>query len=342
LKSLLSESDFASLVEPHRRELLAHCYRMLGSYHDAEDALQDTLLRAWRGLGQFEGRSSVRTWLYRIATRVCLTAADNRERRVLPSGIGDPLADGAAPLGSRQPEVPWLEPIPDAAFAPDPADVATSRETTRLAFVAALQNLPARQRAALLLRDAVGLPAAEVAGLLDWSTAAVHSALQRARAHLKDQPLSEGAVVSETDESLVERYITAYENADLPALAALLRRDVELEMPPIPTWFAGRTAVLEFFASRPLRSPGRRVLPTRANGCPALASYVLDPGGWYTAHSIQVLEITDSAVTHIYAFLDVTLFPIFGLPASLAAEHLSRPGRPGSQSVQSGGLPGLK
>ena len=252
-------------------------------------------------------------------------------RRVLPSGIGDPLGDGAAPLASRRPEVPWLEPIPDSAFAPDPADVLTSRETTRLAFVAALPNLPARQRAALLLRDAVGLSAGEAAALLDQSATAVHSALRRARARLKDQPLSEEAVVNETDETLLERYISAYENADLPALAALLRHDVELEMPPIPTWFAGRGAVLEFFAARPLRSPGRRAIPTRANGCPAVASYALELDGTYAAHSIQVLDIAEGEITHIYSFLDVTLFPVFGLPLSLAIVPTSQPDshRPG-------------
>jgi RNA polymerase sigma-70 factor (ECF subfamily) len=291
---------------------------MLGSHHDAEDALQDTLLRAWRGLGQFEGRSSVRTWLYRIATRVCLTAADSRERRVLPSGIGDPMGDGTAPLASRRPEVPWLEPIGDHAFAPDPADVVTSRETTRLAFVAALQNLPARQRAALLLRDVVGLSAAEVAGLLEVSATAVNSALLRARARSEDQSGSEGAVVNGVDKNLVEQYVTAYENGDLPALAALLRHDVQLEMPPIPTWFAGRDAVVQFYASRPLRSSGRRLVVTRANGCPALASYHLEPDGTYVAHSIQVLETVDGKIVHIYAFLDTSLFLAFRLPLSLA------------------------
>jgi RNA polymerase sigma-70 factor (ECF subfamily) len=314
---LLSESEFAALVDPHRRELLAHCYRMLGSFHDAEDALQDTLLRAWRGFGQFEGRSSVRTWLYRIATRVCLTAADSRERRVLPSGISDALDDGAAPLAAKRLEVPWLEPIPDQAFASDPADVVTGRETTRLAFVAALQNLPARQRAALLLRDVVGLSAADVAELLDLSTAAVNSALQRARTHIKDRPRKEEVVVNDVDKTLLDQYITAFENADLPALAALLRHDVELEMPPIPTWFTGRDAVLEFFATRSLRSPGRRLVATRANACPAFATYRLEPDGTYTAHSIQVLETTDGKITHIYSFLDTDLFRTFDLPLSL-------------------------
>jgi RNA polymerase sigma-70 factor, ECF subfamily len=333
---LLSESDFASLVGPYRRELLAHCYRMLGSFHDAEDALQDTLLRAWKGYGQFEGRSSVRTWLYRIATRVCLTAAGSRERRVLPSGIGDPLGDGSAPLASRRPEVPWLEPIPDLAFAPDPADVVTSRETTRLAFVAALQQLPARQRAALLLRDAIGLSAAEVAELLDLSTTAVNSALRRARVRIEDRPRFKGTVVNEIDATLLEQYITAYENADLPALAALLRHDVQLEMPPIPTWFAGRTAVLEFFATRPLRSPGRRALATRANGCPALASYGLEPDGTYAAHSIQVLETMDGKITHIYSFLDTSLFPVFGLPLSLGPSRSLRTWRSSGPRLVSG------
>jgi RNA polymerase sigma-70 factor, ECF subfamily len=314
---LPTESDFAAAVDPHRRELLVHCYRMLGSFHDAEDAVQETLLRAWRGSGQFEGRSSVRTWLYRIATRVCLTAADGRERRVLPSGIGGPLDDGAAPLAARRLEVPWLEPIPDHAFASDPADVVTSRETTRLAFVAALQNLPARQRAALLLRDVVGLSAAEVAAQLDLSTASVNSALQRARAHIENGPRSEEVVMSDVDADLLDQYMTAFEKADIPALAALLRHDVELEMPPIPTWFAGRGAVVEFLATRALRSSGRRLVATRANGCPALATYTLQADGTFAAHSIQVLEATDGEITHIYAFLDADLFTAFGLPRSL-------------------------
>ena len=316
----MAEAEFAVAVDPYRRELLAHCYRMLGSYHDAEDAVQETLLRAWRGYDRFEGRSSVRTWLYRIATRVCLTAADSRERRVLPAGIGSPSTEGSAPLAARRPEVPWLEPIPDAAFAPDPADVVTSRETTRLAFVAALQTLPARQRAALLLRDVVGLSAAEVAEQLELSVAAVTSALQRARAQVERDLHPEEVVMAGVDETLLDKYVAAFEQADLAALAALLRHDVQLQMPPVPTWFAGRDAVLGFFAARPLRVPGdggRRLLATRANGCPAVGTYIRQPDGRYAPHSIVVLDTVDGQITHIYAFVDPELFGVFALPPSL-------------------------
>jgi RNA polymerase sigma-70 factor (ECF subfamily) len=315
---VVADPGFAAVVDPHRRELLAHCYRMLGSYHDAEDAVQETLLRAWRGYDRFEGRSSVRTWLYRIATRVCLTAADNRERRVLPAGLADPATDGAVPPSARRPEVPWLEPIPDAAFGPDPADVVATRETTRLAFVAALQDLPARQRAALLLRDVVGLSAAEVAEQLELSVAAVTSALQRARAQVGWSRQVEEVAVAEVDETLLARYVAAFEQGDLPALAALLREDVQLQMPPIPTWYAGRDAVLGFYAARPLRAPaGRRLVPTRANGCPAVGTYLLQEDGSYAGHSLQVLDTADGEITHIYAFLDLAVFRAFGLPLAL-------------------------
>jgi RNA polymerase sigma-70 factor, ECF subfamily len=316
----VADAEFAAAADPYRRELLAHCYRMLGSYHDAEDAVQETLLRAWRGYDRFEGRSSIRTWLYRIATRVCLTAADSRERRVLPAGIGSPATEGSAPLAAGGSEGAWIEPIPDAAFAPDPADVVTSRETTRLAFVAALQTLPARQRAALLLRDVVGLSAAEVAEQLELSVAAVTSALQRARAQVeRDQHLEE-VVVGGVDESLLDKYVAAFEQADLAALAALLRHDVQLQMPPVPTWFAGRDAVLGFFAARPLRVPGdggRRLLATRANGCPAVGTYIRQQDGRYAPHSIVVLDTVDGQISHIYAFVDPELFAVFALPPGL-------------------------
>jgi RNA polymerase sigma-70 factor (ECF subfamily) len=310
------ESEFAQRTDPHRRELLAHCYRMLGSYHDAEDAVQETYLRAWRAFDRFEERSSVRTWLYRIATRVCLTAAENRERRVLPSGLGAPLVDGSAPLDDRQTELPWLEPLPDGAIDDgDPAVVVVRRESTRLAFIAALQQLPARQRAALLLRDVAALSAAEVADLLDLSRAAVNSALQRARAHVAGGSRRDEVVMSaDIDDEVLQRFIAAFETGDVAALAALLRHDVEIEMPPIPTWFAGRDAVVEFYATRAMNGAARRAVPTRANGCPAVASYLPDGAGGFVAHNIQVLEVRDGEVGHIYAFLDTDIFAAFGLP----------------------------
>ncbi len=312
---LPADTDFARLVDGYRRELLAHCYRMLGSYHDAEDAVQETYLRAWRAFDRFEGRSSVRTWIYRIATRVCLTAAESRTRRVLPSGLGGPAAAGAAP-GERRTELAWLEPLPDRLLADaDPAAIVARRESTRLAFVAALQELPARQRASLLLREVVGLSAAEVAELLDLSTAAVNSALQRARAHVGRGPGEhEVAIRADVDEQLLDRFIVAFEADDMAGLADLLRHDVELEMPPIATWFAGRDPVLRFFHSR-VRSLGRRrLVPTHANGCPAAASYLGEDDGSFVAHSILVFETNDGTIGHIYAFLDPDLFAAFDLP----------------------------
>jgi RNA polymerase sigma-70 factor (ECF subfamily) len=313
---VLAEPEFARLTDPHRRELLAHCYRMLGSYHDAEDAVQETYLRAWRAFEQFEGRSSIRTWLYRIATRVCLTAAENRERRVLPSGLGAPLDDGSAPLDAKRLEIAWLEPLPDSAIDDaDPASIVVRRESTRLAFIAALQQLPARQRAALLLRDVAALSANEVADLLELSTAAVNSALQRARAHVEGGTRREEVVMtSDVDSELLQRFITAFEAGDVPAFAALLRHDVELEMPPIPTWFAGRDAVVEFYTTRAMSGPARRVVATSANGCPAVAAYLPDGVGGFAAHNIQVLELRDGAIGHIYAFLDTAMFAAFDLP----------------------------
>jgi RNA polymerase sigma-70 factor, ECF subfamily len=314
------EAEFARLTDPHRRELLVHCYRMLGSFHDAEDVVQETYLRAWRGFPQFEGRASVRTWLYRIATNACLTALDNKSRRVLPSGLGGPSRDGPDALDERHLEIPWLEPLPDADD--DPATVAARRESTRLAFIAALQQLPARQRAALLLRDVLGLPAAEVAEVLDMSVSAVNSALQRARAQIAGNPGSEEEVVmtSDVDERVLAQFVTAFETSDLTMLTTLLRRDVQLEMPPIPTWFSGYDAVLAFFEQKVMTGTHRRFIPVRANGCPALGAYVLKDDGRLHAHSIQVLETRDGAIEHIYAFLDAALFAAFGLPEVLPDE----------------------
>jgi RNA polymerase sigma-70 factor (ECF subfamily) len=246
--------EFTRLTDPFRQELLAYCYRMLGSVHDDEDLVQETYLRAWRSCDAFEGRPSLRTWLYRIATSACLRALENSSRRPLPSGLGGPSDDPEAPL-TAQSEVPWLEPIADALLGGSPADpadpaaIVASRASTRLAFVAALQHLPARQRAVLILRDVLAWRAAEVADLLGATTAAVNSALQRARTQLAQVAPAEGEVAepaSADHRALLDQYVAAFENADIAALLRLLRDDVELEMPPRPTWFAGRDAVGRF------------------------------------------------------------------------------------------------
>ncbi len=254
--------DFTSVAGRFRGELLAHCYRMVGSVADAEDLVQETYLRAWRSYARFEGRSSMRTWLYRIATNVCLTAIERRARLPLPSGLGGPAEGPQAELVAG-PEVPWLQPIPDALLAgqgDDPAAVAASRAGIRLAFVAALQHLSARQRAVLILRDVLDLPAAQAAELLGTTTTAVNSGLRRARAELAQALPAQDALAEPTDparRAMLDRFAAAFENADVTALAALLREDVTLEMPPMLTWFAGRDAVTGFFASRALAEPGR-------------------------------------------------------------------------------------
>jgi RNA polymerase sigma-70 factor, ECF subfamily len=316
---VLADEDFARLIDPYRRELLAHCYRMLGSVHDAEDLLQETYLRAWRGYDGFEQRSSLRTWLYRIATRACLTALQDRDRRVLPAGLGGASDDPSVALAHRRTDIAWLEPLPDARVggdAADPAAIVSRRESTRLAFIAALQNLSARQRAALILRDVLDWRAAEVAELLGMSTAAVNSALQRARHHMAVWAPSEDDVMAPpgVDEQVLKRFIAAFETADFDTLTGLLRDDVVLEMPPIPTWFAGKPAVLGFFANRVLSSGTRRLVPLQANGCPAAGAYLLGADGRFHAHSVQVLQTQAGVITHVYAFLDATLFDAFGLP----------------------------
>jgi RNA polymerase sigma-70 factor (ECF subfamily) len=318
----LGSADFARLTGPFRDELLAYCYRMLGSVQDAEDQLQETLLRAWRSYDGFEGRSSLRTWLYRIATNACLRALENRGRRPLPSGLGEPAGDPDAPLAAAQPEVPWLQPFPDALFGgtpSDPAAIAVSRSSMRLALIAALQYLPPRQRAVLILRDVLGWRAAEVAGLLGTTTAAVNSALQRARAQLEAAAPAEDDIREPTraaDRDLVSRYAAAFENADMDALVRLLREDVVLEMPPLPAWFRGRDAVARFFGTRVMRRPGDFVMiPAAANGQPALAVYLRARDGRYLAHAIQVLTPTAAGLARIVSFNEPRLFAMFGLPA---------------------------
>ena len=312
--------DFARLTDPLRPELLAHCYRMLGSVHDAEDQVQETLIRAWRSYGDFEGRASLRTWLHRIATNACLRALENRARRPLPSGLGGPGEDPDVPLPPWQPEAAWLQPFPDALLPgpADPAAAAVSRASMRLALIAALQYLPPRQRAVLILREVLEWRAAEVADLLGTSTTAVNSMLQRARAHLRLAAPDEDSVREPAEPRLREllaRYAAAFENADVAAITGLLREDAVLQMPPQPAWFAGRERVARFLGARVLLRPGDfRLIPTAANGQPALAAYLRDDDGVHRAHGIQVLTIDGPSIAQIVSFNDARLLPAFGLP----------------------------
>jgi RNA polymerase sigma-70 factor (ECF subfamily) len=315
----IDSTDFADLTEPFRRELIAHCYRMIGSVDEAEDLVQETYLRAWRSYAGFEGRSSIRTWLYQIATNTCLTALERRSRRPLPSGLGGPGIDHA-PEG----EVAWLQPIPDAlvtAESEDPAAVAVSRESLRLALVASVQHLPPRQRAVLLLREVLAFPATEVAEMLGTTTAAVKSALQRARATI-EQIAPSADSVDEPDSpqarAVLDRYIAAFENADAIALKELLVHDAVLELPPSATWFDGGDAIT--CAVSGLGSPGDwRMTPIAANGQPGAAAYLRGSDGIYRAYAIVVLSTAADTLTRIVVFGDPALFPTFGMPVELPA-----------------------
>jgi RNA polymerase sigma-70 factor (ECF subfamily) len=327
----LTDEDFLQLTDPYRRELLAHCYRMLGSVHDAEDLVQETYLRAWRSYHGFEGRSSLRTWLYRIATNVCLNALDSRSRRPLPTGLGNPSADPSDPL-VQQTEVPWLEPIPDAmvgASANDPATIVASRESVRLALIAALQHLPPRQRAVLVLRDVLKLRAAEVAEMLATSTAAVNSSLQRARAQLEQAGLTEDDVV-EPDEpgqrELLDRYVRAMEDKDIPAIVELFTAEAVWEMPPFTGWYQTPADIGRLIDTQcPAGSGELRLLPTEANGQPAFGMYIrLDDGSWL-AFQLQVVTLTAAGISHMTAFFDLELFTTFGLPMTLPADNQVAP-----------------
>ncbi|OLS99894.1 RNA polymerase subunit sigma-70 [Pseudonocardia sp. CNS-004] len=315
--------DFAAHTEPFRRELLAHCYRMLGSLHDAEDVVQETYLRAWRAYGGFEGRSSVRTWLHRIATNACLTALERRGRRVLPSGLTGPAADPSAPPVPAGPELDWLQPIPDSLITADPEDpaaVVVAREGLRLALVASLQLLPARQRAVLLLRDVLAFPAADVAAVLEMSVPAVKSALQRARARMEEAAPSDDSVV-EPDEpqarALLDRYIAAFENADAAAFEEVLREDAALEVTGSRTWFSGLATCLPYLTSPPvLGSPGDwRMVPTRANGQPAAVAYRRGASGLHEPFGVAVLTVTTGGIGRIVVFADPALVTAFPQPA---------------------------
>jgi RNA polymerase sigma-70 factor (ECF subfamily) len=316
--------EFALLVDQYRAELLAHCYRLLGSVHDAEDALQEALVRAWRGYQAFEGRSSARTWLYRIATNACLRLLEQRDRRALPSGLGAPAGHPDEPVPGPAGDVAWLEPFPDRLLSSatlDPAAMVAARSGLRLTVVAALQRLPARQRTVFILRDVLGWRAAEVASLLDGSVIAVNSTLQRARERIREQSISPDDArepAARADQAIVERYAKAIEDADAPALVALLAEDATFEMPPRPAWFRGRAVIGHFFGTRILTSPGGFAMrPVTANGQPAFAVYCREDDGVRRAHGIQVLTTAGPRVTGITAFLDPSLFPLFGQPAAL-------------------------
>jgi RNA polymerase sigma-70 factor (ECF subfamily) len=326
-EAFTGSEDFARLVDPYQRELLAHCYRMLGSVHDAEDLVQETFLRAWRAHDSYDAsRASLRTWLYRIATNACLTALEGRRRRPLPAGLGGPDTDPEVAL-DRRPGLGWLQPVPDGLISSpgaDPAAIVVSRASIRLAFIAALQYLPGRQRAVLILRDVLQWRAAEVAELLGTSTPAVNSLLQRARAQLAQAAPAEQEIAEPGDAGLAElldRYVTALQDTDMGGLLRVLRADAELEMPPYLTWFAGRDAIAAFLLARS-QSLGvwRLVLAGGANGQPAIATYVAAGDGTYHAHSVQVLTVmparagTAACIARIVSFLDPGLFPVFGLP----------------------------
>lgn len=320
------EDEFARLADPYRRELLAHCYRMLGSVHDAEDLVQETYLRAWRGYGGFEGRSSLRTWLYRIATSACLTALESRGRRPLPTGLGQPSSAPDAPL-TEHPEVPWLEPVPDTMVVTDqsdPAAAVTARQSVRLAFVAALQHLPPRQRAVLVLRDVLKFRAAEVAEAVGVSTAAVNSLLQRARAQLEQADVREGDVTEPTTDEqreLLEQYVRAFEHYDIVAMVELFTSDAVWEMPPFPTWYQGAETIARLVVAQcPADGPGAmRLVPTAANGQPAFGLYMREPDGVHRAFQLHVLTLTRRGVSHVASFFDLELFEKFGLPATYPA-----------------------
>ncbi len=321
---------FGRLVEPFRRELHAHCYRMLGSYADAEDALQDALLRAWRGLPRFEGRSSLRSWLYRVATNACLRAIERAPKRVLPIDYA-PAADPHDDLAEAVNEPVWLEPYPDGDLGLEglvgPDARYEQREAVELAFIAALQHLPARQRAVLVLRDVLGFSARETAEVLETTPISVDSALQRAHKAVDERLPSQSQqqtlrILGDEELSrLVERYLTAWEQNDVDAMVSMLAEDARIVMPPLPSWYSGREQVGAFLRKNPLRGVRRwRMVPTSANAQPALATYVWnEQTGAFTRHSISVLTLRGDLIEEIMAFMNPELLEPFGLPASLPA-----------------------
>jgi RNA polymerase sigma-70 factor (ECF subfamily) len=312
-------------LEDHRIELTAYCYRMLGSGSEAEDAVQETLTRAWRNFDRFEGRASVRTWLYRIASNVCFDQLKASQRRAQPMDLGGPsTADGK--LGPRIEESRWVLPVPDGRVLSvrDPAELTVARESIRLAFIAALQHLPPRQRAVLILREVLRWEATEVAELLDTTVASVNSALQRARATLAAKDLSAGDLSAEplgiADRELLDRYVEAFERYDMDRLTALLHEDATQSMPPYELWLSGRKEILRWWTGPGIVCAGSRLVATAANGLPAFAQYHKGPDGGYEAWALQLIEAKDGKIVELSFFLDTAhVFPLFDLPLRLDA-----------------------
>jgi RNA polymerase sigma-70 factor (ECF subfamily) len=310
-------------LEAHRTELVGYCYRMLGSPFEAEDAVQETMIRAWRALDRFEGRSALRSWMYRIATNVCLDMLSGRARRARPMDFGPASPPVEASLNTL-PEVTWIEPAPDGLVTPegDPADVAIAHETIKLAFVAALQHLPPRQRAALILCEVLRWQASEVAELLGTSVASVNSALQRARATLAKsdvEAVDSAEPLSAEDRALLERYVAAFERYDMTALTSLIHEDATQSMPPYDMWLRGRDDIFEWWVGPGAGCRGSRVLPTvAANGSPAFGQYKPSPDGGFDPWALQVIELSGGRIAELTFFLSTErLFPLFGLPARL-------------------------
>jgi len=319
--TVLADADFERGTEAARRALLAHCYQMLGSVQDAEDAVQETLLRAWRARGQFdESLGSLRTWLHAIATNACLSALAGRSRRPLPAGIGAPWADPQEPLADGH-EIPWMQPFPDDLLAGDPAAAMLAAGRLRVALVAAMQLLPPRQRAILILREALGLPAAEVAGVLSTSAAAVNSGLQRARASLAAAGVAEeqfGQPADAASRAVVDQYVTAFRAADLDGLKRLLADSAILEMPPFRNWYAGREDYARFIARVfAVRGTDWEFRPVGAGGQQALAAYLRAAGDRYQLHSLQVFAVAGGLVRRTVVFADQAVFDSFGLAATV-------------------------
>ncbi|MDJ0343796.1 sigma-70 family RNA polymerase sigma factor [Streptomyces sp. H10-C2] len=310
-------------LERHRVELTGYCYRMMGSAFESEDAVQETLVRAWRGFDRFEGRASLRSWLYRIATNVCLDMLKARERRARPMDLASPVSFNS-PLSPALPEATWIEPMPDGRMLPsagDPAELAAQRDSVRLAFIAALQHLAPRQRAVLILREVLAWKASEVAELLDTTVASVNSALQRARSALAAGDVTAGdpaRPMDETQRALLARYVDAFERYDLDSLTSLLREDATLSMPPYELWLRGHEDIRGWMLGTGIGCLGSRLLPVVANGSPAFGQYRPASDGGHEPWALQVIEISEDRITGLNCFLDTAhLFPMFGLPARL-------------------------